>query len=131
MHCVSCTAHQSQVIRGIPRTCYCFSIIGPGKEVVLSLALKPAWLPIFLLQNFGVQIIPFKLEKLKKFIEGEKKIQLKSYKKPITRWCKVQYDFESNNSRNILLLKIAQFQFPHIKLFYMLENFYPSNFFKL
>ena len=49
-----------------------FSINGPGKEVVLSLALKPAWLPIFLLQNFGVQIIPFKLEKLKKFIEGKK-----------------------------------------------------------
>ena len=112
MHCASCTVHQSQVIRGIPRTCYCFSIIGPGKEVVLSLALKPAWWPIFLLQNFGVQIISFKLEKLKKFIEGKKKIQLKSHKKPITRWCKVQYDFESNITQGTFCcLKLRNFSF--------------------
>ena len=52
----------------IPRTQYCFSTNGPSKE----LALHEHGDLYFSLYNFGVQIYPFKLEKLKKSSKGKK-----------------------------------------------------------
>ena len=64
-----------------PRTWYCFSIHRPGEEVQWSLALEQVWWPILFLHNFGVQFIPFKLEKLKKNKGREK---LKACTMPVT-----------------------------------------------
>lgn len=47
----------------IPRARYCFSINGQDEEMRL----------LFLLYNFGVQIIPFESEKLEKNHRKEKK----------------------------------------------------------
>ena len=42
----------------------------------------------FLSDNFGVKIISFKLETLKKLSLGKKKLQLKTCRKHVTRGCK-------------------------------------------
>lgn len=51
-----------------------FLINGPGKEEWRSLALEQARWPLLIKANFGVQIILFKLEKLKKIMKGKKVI---------------------------------------------------------
>ena len=94
LYCASCTAHRNRVIRRINVRAFredgiVFSIYRRGKQVRSSFALEQARWPIFLLHNFGVQIIRFNFGEIKKkrFIRGtEKDI---AYTKPVAQWCKL------------------------------------------
>ena len=91
MHCTSCTAHKNHVIWGM-------SARAPREHGIVFQYMDQAkrydglWLVNeqvdlrFSLHNFSVQIIPFKLEKENKIIEGKKGYHwLKAFTKPVIR----------------------------------------------
>ena len=79
---------------------------------------------------FFIQIVPFKLEKLKIINRREKKIWLKAGTKPVTRWCKLwpwKQRFEKRFES--ISFKIAWFFHKiYIKLFHTLDTFYLPSF---
>ena len=107
----------------IPRTQYCFSINGPSKE----LALYEQGDLYFSLYNFGVQIYPFKLERLKKSSKGKKDTAKRVHKarylvmKIMTLKKRLEERFES----------IKLLDFPHIinQIVSYVRDFLPFKFF--
>ena len=127
----SCDQANKQV--RIPRTrpVLFFNQRTRSKEVGWSLALERARWAIFLLHNFGEQIIPSKLEKLKKNIEGKKRYIEKRVRSMLLE--DANYDFESNDSRNVLsrcCLKVQDFSTDYTLNYSddTLETFFLSSF---
>ena len=109
LHCASCTAHKNHVIRRIsahiPWTRHWFTVNGPSTvERCDGLKLlNEHWYLYLLLYYFGVQIFPFKLEKL------TEKSSKGAYTKPVTLWCKV-WSWKQRLKERSIRSRISPFQ---------------------
>ena len=82
----NCGKRKTKKISAHSETWYCFQSMDEVNRYDGLLLVNEHGNLYFLLHNFGGQIIPFKLEELKKNIGG-KKIHLKVWTKPLARGC--------------------------------------------